>query len=119
MTYTQTPPVSPNMTGTTTITYAAVPAGGLAVLPGSILLIKNGGGSSITVTLNVATGKKYKGYTITSPTFTVGAGVEVAVGPIPGELHQIVNPADPNNGYVLVDFSGVTSVTAAVMNVLQ
>lgn len=119
MTYTQTPPVAPTMAGTTTIVYAAVPAGGLAVLPGSILLIKNGSGSPITVTINVAALKKYKGYTITSPTVSVAAGAEVPLGPIPGELHQIVNPADANNGYALIDFSSITSVTAAVINVPQ
>jgi hypothetical protein len=50
MVYTQTAPVAPTMTGTV-VTYSAVPAGGLAVLPGSILLVKNGSGSSINVTL--------------------------------------------------------------------
>lgn len=119
MVYSQTAPVSPNMTGSTVITYATVLAGGLAVLPGSIVLIKNGGGSSITVTINVAALKKYKGYTIASPTVTVPATTEVALGPIPGELHQIINPADTNNGYVTIDFSAVTSVTAAVINVPQ
>jgi hypothetical protein len=119
MVYTQTPAVAPTMAGTTTIVYSAVPAGGLAVLPGSIVLVKNGSGSSITVTINVAALKKYKGYSITSPTVTVAAGAEVPLGPIPGELHQIINPADANNGYVLLDFSAVTTVTAAVINVPQ
>jgi hypothetical protein len=118
MAYTQTPPVAPTMAGTTVV-YSAVPAGGLALLPGSILLVKNGAGSSITVTLNVATGKTYKGYTLTSPTVTVAAGAELAIGPLNGELHQIVNPANANNGYILVDFSSVTTVTAAVLNVPQ
>jgi hypothetical protein len=65
MVYTQTPPVAPTMAGTV-VTYSAVPAGGLAVLPGSILLVTNS-----------------------------------------------------NNGYILVDFSSVTTVTAAVINVPQ
>lgn len=117
MAYTQTPPVSPNMAGTTTVTYSAVPAGGLAVLPGSILLIKNGSGSPITVTLNVQ--KTYKGYALTSPQFIIAAGAEVALGPIPAEVHVINNAGNANNGYILVDFTSVTTVTAAVLSVPQ
>lgn len=116
MTYTQTPPVAPSMAGTA-VTYSAVPAGGLAVLPGSILLVKNGSGSAITVTLQVQ--KTYKGYALTAPTVSVGAGVELAIGPLPAEVHVIVNPSNANNGYILVDFSSITSVTAAVVNVPQ
>lgn len=116
MAYTQTPPVAPTMTGTT-VTYSAVPAGGLALLPGSILLVKNGGASPINVTLQVQ--KQYKGYNLAAPVIAVPAGVELAIGPIPAEVHQIINPANANNGYILVDFSAVTSVTAAVLNVPQ
>jgi hypothetical protein len=68
MAYTQTAPVAPTMAGTT-VTYSAVPAGGLALLPGSILLVKNGSGSSITVTVRVQKG--YKGYTLADFTTTV------------------------------------------------
>jgi hypothetical protein len=118
MAYTQTPPVAPSMAGTT-VTYSAVPAGGLALLPGSILLVKNGGGSPINVTINVAAGKTYKGYVLTSPVVAVAAGAELAIGPLQAEVHQIVNLGNANNGYILVDFSGVTSVTAAVINVPQ
>lgn len=116
MTYTQTLPVAPSMAGATVV-YSAVPAGGLAVLPGSILLVKNGSGSAITLTLNVQ--KQYKGYTLTSPTISVAAGSESAIGPIPAEVHVIINPANANNGFILVDFSAVTTVTAAVINVPQ
>jgi hypothetical protein len=116
MVYTQTPPVAPTMAGTV-VTYSAVPAGGLAVLPGSILLVKNGSGSPITLTLNVQ--KTYKGYSLTSPTIVIAAGAEQAIGPIPAEVHVITNPANSNNGYILVDFSSVTTVTAAVINVPQ
>ena len=118
MVYAQTPPVAPTMAGTA-VTYSAVPAGGLALLPGSILLVKNGSGSPINVTINVATGKTYKGYTLTSPVVAVGAGAELAIGPLPAEVHQIINSGNANNGYILVDFSAVTSVTAAILNVPQ
>jgi hypothetical protein len=116
MAYTQTAPVAPTMAGTT-VTYSAVPAGGMALLPGSILLVKNGSGSSITVTVRVQ--KQYKGYTIADFTTTVAAGAESAIGPLLGEVHQIINVGNANNGYILVDFSAVTTVTAAVLNVPQ
>jgi hypothetical protein len=116
MAYTQTAPVAPTMSGTTVV-YSAVPAGGLALLPGSILLVKNGAGASITVTLQVQ--KQYKGYSLTAPTVTVPAGAELAIGPLPAEMHQIVNQGNANNGYILVDFSAVTTVTAAILNVPQ
>jgi hypothetical protein len=56
---------------------------------------------------------------MSNPVIAVGASVELPIGPIPAEVHQIVNPGNANNGYILVDFSAVTSVTAAVINVPQ
>jgi hypothetical protein len=56
---------------------------------------------------------------LTSPVVAVAAGAELAIGPLQGEVHQIVNLGNANNGYILVDFSAVTSVTAAIINVPQ
>jgi hypothetical protein len=71
-----------------------------------LLYIKNGGGSTITLTLDAQT---VSGLTITDPTVSVAAGAE-----------KIVGPFDPRyfcdaNGYLNLSYSAVTSVTVAVI----
>lgn len=71
-----------------------------------LLYIKNGGVGSITLTLDAQT---VAGLTITDPTVAVAAGAE-----------KIVGPFDPRyftdaTGFLNLTYSGVTSVTVAVI----
>lgn len=76
----------------------------------SFLWIKNGGGSSITVTLTWGTGGTVDGQTPTARTVTINAGDS-----------QVIGPFNPNfyndaNGFMNWTYSGVTSVTIAVIH---
>ena len=96
-------------------TYAGVSLGAAAAAVGGdkfvntgneLLYIKNGGGSTITLTLDAQT---VAGLTITDPTVSVAAGAE-----------KIVGPFDPryftdSSGFLNLSYSAVTSVTVAVI----
>ena len=74
----------------------------------TIVHIKNGGGSSITVTL--PTPGKVAGVDIADPTVSIGAGAEKFIGPFdPRAFAQ-------SDGSVLVNYSGVTTVTVAALS---
>lgn len=75
-----------------------------------ILHVKNGSGSSITVT--IATAAQIDGLDVSDRTVTVGAGAEKVIGTFP---QSIYNQSD---GTVNVDFSAVTSVTVAAFKVI-
>src|SRR5262245_2385259 len=77
---------------------------------GEFLFIKNGGGSSITLTLAVGPGAVVDGQTPTSKTVTVAAGKEFLVGPFPVTIYSDVN------NLMNITYSGVTSVTVAVLS---
>lgn len=100
------------LTGTT-VTYTAAAGGGDTFAPGSsdsvALRVKNGGGSGITVTIAFPGTTSYGANNPSVTTASIGAGAEAVIGPIP--------PAaiDNSTGLVSVTYSGVTSVTVAVV----
>lgn len=77
----------------------------------TILVVNNGGGASITVT--VQTPYTVEGQAVEELTVSVPAAGTREIGPFPGIFKQ---PADASvgPGRVLVDYSSVTSVTRAV-----
>jgi hypothetical protein len=72
------------------------------------LHVKNGSGSSITVTLTDA-GTTPSGSAATNPTVTVPATTGDRMIYLPRTL------ASPTTGYIVVGFSATTSVTAALL----
>jgi hypothetical protein len=67
-------------------------------------IVKNGGGSGITVTLQIrATGPDNA--TVTNPTVTVPAAGTRIIGPFPASIYN------DGNGRSKITYSGVTSVT--------
>lgn len=106
MAYTQLQPVRP-VIGGAPLALTAAPAAGDAVRPGSFLIVNNGSGASITVTLSP--GRTYRGYTISSEVVTVAAGVQSIIGPIDADPFEQLSGTDV--GYCHVDYSAVTSVT--------
>lgn len=99
--------ITPTYAGAVFSPAAAAGGGDKFVNTGNELLyIKNGGGGSITLTLDAQT---INGLTITDPTVTVAAGVE-----------KIIGPFDPryftdSSGFLNLSYSAVTSVTVAVI----
>ncbi len=85
---------------------AAASAGGDKIAPNDrgALMVRNGGGSSVTVTLAWPGNSKY-GPANPDPTVTVPAGADRFIGPLGSDL------ADPLDGLVAITYSGVTSVT--------
>jgi len=77
---------------------------------GEILFLKNGGGSSITLTLAFGPGAVVDGQTPTNKTVTVAAGKEFLVGPFPVSIYN-----DTTN-LMNVTYSGVTTVTVALLS---
>lgn len=96
-----------------TPSYTTAAAGGDKVSLGAsniFLHVKNGGGSSITVTLTTQA-NNYKGLTVPDRTVTVGTAAEKMIGPIDPALH-----GDTNN-QVNIAYSAVTSVTVAALRI--
>jgi len=77
----------------------------------TIMVVENGSGGSLTVTLTLPAGPKTAGESITK-TLAVDNGDEAHFGPF---LPSIFNNAD---GRVYVDWSSGTSVTAAIVKQL-
>jgi hypothetical protein len=69
-----------------------------------MVLIKNGGGSGITVTLDIKS--TVDGAAVTDPTVSIGAGVTKLIGPFPPPYYN-----DSTTNRAKVSYSGVTSVT--------
>jgi hypothetical protein len=94
------------------VTYATASGGGDKVKPGPdvFLLVKNGSGSSLTVTI---TGVGQTGYGVNNPnkTFTVAAGADKAI-PL---LAAYGNPDD--GGLAAIGWSSATSVTFAALRI--
>jgi len=92
-------------------TYAAAAGGGDRFTPGDnvILHVKNGGGSGITVT--VVTPGTVVGQAIGDVTNSIGAGGDEFMGPFPAQHFAAAD------GLADITYSGVTSVTVAVLKV--
>lgn len=99
----------PSATGTTYTTNAAS-AGGDKVTPGNCsILVTNGSGASITLTVDVP-GNDQFGLARPDIAITIAAGTSKLCGPFPT---SIANPAD---GYVNLSYSATTSVTVGVIS---
>src|SRR5687768_14464968 len=96
--------------GGTAITFVAASAGGDRVPAGSnmFLLVRNGGGSTITVTLDVP-GTTFNAAATPDTAITVAAAAETM---IPVSEHY-----RSTDGRAGVTYSGVTSVTVAALSV--
>lgn len=97
--------------GGLTATYSAANVEGHSFrLQGSrVLHVKNGGGSSVTVT--VPTPGTVDGLAVADRTYTVAAAGETFIGLGAGSAYR------QSDGTAQVDFSGVTSVTVALLDV--
>jgi hypothetical protein len=93
--------------------YTAAGAGGDSFVPGqrTFLHLKNGGGASVTVTIPAPS---FGTFSITPLSITVSAGGEKLVGPFPPDLFL-----DSTTGNCPVSYSGVTSVTVAVLSLAK
>lgn len=90
---------------------AAAASGGGDLMPQNdrgFLVVKNGGGSSITVTIGYP-GKNKFGSNNPALTVAVPAGAERYIGPMVADLH------DTTLGGIQVTYSAVTSVTVAAV----
>jgi hypothetical protein len=90
--------------------FVAASAGGDTMVPGptTSLRVKNGGGAPVTVTLDsVAPCSQGFDHNLT---VAVAAGAEAEIGPI-----DAARFAQPSTGLAAITYSGVTSVTVAVM----
>lgn len=87
-------------------TLAAAAGGGDSIAPNDrgALVVKNGSGSTMTVTMIVPGNTKY-GLAQPDPTFAVVAGAIAYIGPLPVDL------ANPATGLVDFTYSLATSVT--------
>lgn len=72
------------------------------------VLVKNGSGSPITVTLDIKA--TLDGAAVTDPTVSVGAGVTKMIGPFPIGIYN-----DSGTGRARIAYSAVTSVTTKVI----
>jgi len=96
----------------TPITLTAAAAGGdtFALPHGACALrVKNGGGAGITVSVAFPGNTPYGVANPPRVTATIAAAADVLIGPIP------LTAVDPVTGYVSVTYSGVTTVTVAVV----
>jgi len=109
-------PVTPAYAGTV-VTMGAAPADGDILPVGSnvALLVTNGGGSPITVTIQTTAQKG--GLDVADAGGAVAAGATRVFGPFPSSLFAQADDATVGPNKVLVDCSGVTSVTRAVLTV--
>jgi hypothetical protein len=101
----------------TVITPVAAAGGGdaMAVGSGMILRVVNGGGSPITVTLNIPAARTYEpNVAITSPAVVVTNGTTRDIGPVDAATF-----ADTVTGLLSITYSGVTSVTVAAIQLSQ
>ena len=98
--------------GGTPVTLAAATAGGDTVQPNSrgALLVQNGSGASVTVTVAVPGNTKY-GQPEPDVAVTVAAGAYELIGPFPQDL------GDPADGLVHVTYSAAASVNVAAVQI--
>lgn len=72
--------------------------------------IVNGGGGSITLT--IVTQNTSDGLAVTDRAVVVGAGARMQIGPFQPSIYNDAN------GFVQLTYSGVTSVTVAIMKLV-
>jgi hypothetical protein len=96
----------PSETGTVP-TYSAANVDGHTIDPGCVLVVKNGSGGSINVT--VQTGHTARGRAVADDVIAVGAGAEKWIALTDEKL--LARPSAPDAGKIYVDFSAVTTVT--------
>jgi len=91
--------------------FAAAAAGGDTAVPGdkTFLVVKNGGGSSINVTLAAFPDTSTYGTAIPDPVIAVANGAEKWIGPLRGSSY-----ANASTGLVNITYSAVTTVTVGV-----
>lgn len=106
-------PVSPSITGAL-VTMGAAPADGDILPVGSdvMLLVTNGGGSPITVTIQ--TTRVVDGLGVDDGGGSVAASTSRLFGPFAARNFAQASDAAVGPNQVLVDYSDVTSVTRAV-----
>ena len=75
------------------------------------LEVTNGGGGSITVTIE--TQATVGGNAVTDDDIVIGAGETHKIGPFPPTIYN------DNNGFVQVTYSGVASVTVGVFRMVN
>lgn len=97
-------------------TYAAAAGGGDRFTPdaNTFLHVKNGSAGSITVTV-AATKVPTPDMTIASVAVAIAAGAEKMIGPLPADVFA----ATDGSGLADITYSGVTSLTVAVVKVQQ
>lgn len=98
-------------------TYASATGGGDAMSCGTdmMLHIKNGAGSSMTVTLAIPSGSSgYPNVAYTSTAVVVPNAGERMIGPIQAPIYQ-----DPTTGLCTITYSTSTSVTVAAINLQE
>lgn len=98
------------VTGGVAPTYVAAAGGGDKVAPGAdtFIHVKNGGGGSITVTVDSVTPCNYG--VDHNLVVVLTTGTDQMIGPLPDQRF-----ASPTDGLVAVTYSGVTSVTVAAL----
>jgi hypothetical protein len=106
--------VSPTLAGAV-VTAGTPDATGDIVDPGSYLVVVNGSGGSITVTLQSTATKD--GLAVANGGGTVAAGTTRVFGPLISRLFEQAANAATGPNKVLVDYSAVTSVTRYVLKV--
>lgn len=91
--------------------FAAATAGGDKVAPSDrgALLVRNGSGVSINVTIDVPGNTKY-GLANPDVVVAVPAGADRLIGPFPADLAQ-------TDGFVAIAYSAVTTVTVAAVTI--
>lgn len=106
--------VSASATGATVSMVAAAGGGDTFVNDGdAVLIVTNGGGGSINVTITPASTTP-QGYTISPVVVAVAAGATKYIGPFDKNTFN-----NPTTGAVSVTYSGVTTVTVGVLGKVE
>lgn len=107
--------VTPTLAGAV-FALSAAPVDGDILSPGdTYLIVNNGSGSTITVTIQTTATKS--GLDVADAGGPVAAGVQRVFGPLSASLFAQASDAVTGPNKVLVDYSAVTTVTRAVLSV--
>ena len=106
-------PVAASLGGSL-VTMGAAPVDGDILPTGdTLLLVTNGSGGSITVTIQAT--QEVSGLAVADAGGAVAAGATRLFGPLPARLFAQAADAVTGPNQVLVDYSAVTTVTRAVI----